>query len=71
MDFEAGTHMFPLRRKIEVEEKRARLTKVVKNLALNYLVKIKASRNKASFNQIIHDLIQKKKADKIKEKSKK
>ena len=61
--------MFPLRRKAEVEEHRHRLTRRLKNLALFYLTKVKMSRNKASFTQIIKNLIQQKKEDKLKEKS--
>jgi len=53
IDFQEGTRMFPLRRKAEVEAHRHALTRRLKNLALFYLTKVKASRNKASFTQII------------------
>lgn len=71
IDFQKGIRMFPLRRKAAVEAHRQALTKRLKNLALFYLTKVKTSRNnhKASFTEIIKNLIQQKKADKVKEMS--
>ena len=61
VDYIIGTSVVMTRRKPALEEKRGHLTCKLKNIVLYHLAKVKATKSKATFKEVISNVINEKK----------